>query len=126
MLRRFIDGVVNDALDIYAASNPEKMQDINCFEVISFDFCKAWALEMQKKYLSGIVLLISVSENTVSKKPNDKLKIFLALLDSNKKPMPADEKNAVSGVYYAGTIDQKLIDLLNGEETVICKMKTEG
>lgn len=64
---------------------------------------------------------LSVKKNTKPKQENDQFIIFQCLIDANDKPITVNGQTAFSIDCRAKTIDDKIIQALDGEESVIIK-----
>ena len=91
-------------------------------EIVTFDEVVQYALNEKKNNSKIKAFVISVKKNYDPKNENDKLIIIQGLLDENNRPISADGKESESRIIHTGTIDKKLLDVLNGAETKMVRL----
>lgn len=103
-----------------------------CFPVLTLDNCIEWMELRTKEYPQAAYFFIYVEKNVQPRNENDNISTTLALVDFMKKPIPvyskkgffssAPSNDIVCQVIPSGTIDGKLINVLNGNPSVIIKL----
>lgn len=118
-----------DSLDRIFDTSAEKIADVveketyqrNCLPVVTLQFCITWAKKMRERFPKSAGFLIAVKSNPTPKNENDRFVVTLAMLDVYNQPISYGTDKGVSTLVYGKTIDQGLLNLLNGNESVLCK-----
>lgn len=113
-IKRTISDVLEELDDVVFGKDDDN-------EMIFFDEIVNWAKEKRKEYPEAVAFLIAVKDNPNCRNDKDKLLITQGLLDINNKPISLYGREPVGRILYTKTIDEKLINALNGEENVIVK-----
>ena len=66
--------------------------------------------------------MFSVKEMPIPDTKETGLSVTLILMDNDMNPVKLDEKRAVSTIFQAETIDESLINLLNGEKNALISL----
>ena len=86
--------------------------------VLTLDACiqKAYADKKRFPQITAFIVKLKPSAGA------DGLEILLAYMDKNKKAITLDGKTALAYTYEVTTIDEKLVDLLDGNDNAICEL----
>lgn len=120
------------ARDTYKTIYDEEYKKF-CKPVLTMDECISWMKIQRGIYSQAGYFFIYAEENPQPRNENDMYSIALALLDSNKKPIcvngekttklfQSKAKDIVCVVIPAKTVDSKLLNALNGNESVLVKL----
>ncbi len=110
--------VIDDWAEAKAREIENKNYNQNCVPIITFDRCIQWANKTKQEYGQGSGLVIAVQENPDPKNENDKICVIVALIDENSKAISLDGVNGISTIFHGGTVDAKMLDSLNGNQSV--------
>ncbi|MDE5763732.1 MAG: hypothetical protein K2I00_02055 [Ruminococcus sp.] len=115
---------LNNAADSYAEKRAAEIDEkTNCMPVVSFDRCYKWALDRKKEFPQSAGFIIAVNENCDPKNENDRIFVTIGMLDEQNKVITMDGVNGISTVLHCGSVDSKLVDYLNGDNSKIFKLK---
>ena len=89
---------------------------------LSLKQCLAWIKEVKGNYPSAVYCMFSVKEMPIPDTKETGLSVTLILMDNDMNPVKLDEKRAVSTIFQAETIDESLINLLNGEKNALISL----
>lgn len=89
---------------------------------LSLKQCLAWIKEVKGDYPSAVYCMFSVKEIPIPDTKETGLSVTLILMDNEMNPVKLDEKRAVSTIFQAETIDESLINLLNGEKNALISL----
>lgn len=89
---------------------------------LSLKQCLAWIKEVKGNYPSAVYCMFSVKEIPIPDTKETGLSVTLILMDNEMNPVKLDEKRAVSTIFQAETIDESLINLLNGEKNALISL----
>jgi len=89
---------------------------------LSLKQCLAWIKEVKGNYPSAEYCMFSVKEMPIPDTKETGLSVTLILMDNDMNPVKLDEKRAVSTIFQAETIDESLINLLNGEKNALISL----
>ena len=89
---------------------------------LSLKQCLAWIKGMKKTYPSAVYCMFSVKEIPIPDTKETGLSVTLIVMDNEMNPVKLDEKRAASTVFQAETIDESLINLLNGEKNALISL----
>lgn len=95
----------------------------SCLPVITFDRCLQWAGDMQKKYPQSVGFLIAVKDNPDPRNENDKVCVTVGMVDDKNKVITLDGVNAISTIFHGKTVDEKMLDNLNGKQVAVFRLK---
>ena len=111
------------AKELYKTVSDERYRDM-CIPSFSLNDCLRWMKSNRSNYPEAAYLFISVLDNPTPRNENDNFSLTMALVDKYKKPIYAgrDTQEIVCMVVPVGTIDDRLISALNGQESVIIKL----
>ncbi len=134
---KLLSGIKQGASEIFNAYADEEYAKL-CRPVLTMSDCVNWMKIQMNGYPNAGFFFIFVQETTSPRNENDKLSITLALLDRNKKPIPAaapvrgagsmrpfskpQKQGIVAVAVPAGTIDIRLINALNGTSSVLVEL----
>ena len=122
-LNKPLGEVLDDIVDAKVKDIEQKNFEKNCLPVVTFDRCVQWAKTMEKEYPQAGGFVIAVKDNPDPRNENDKLCVIVALIDENNKPISMDGAKGISTIFHGGTIDSKMIDSLNGNQSARYKFK---
>lgn len=114
-LNRFADKIADEIVD----SMEEKLYE----EVFTFDSCVSFCKEYMQKNSMIVGFVLSVKKANMVKNTKIKYIITQGLVDKNDRPVTVDGNNPISRRVYAGDVDEKTINYLNGDETRIFTLK---
>lgn len=116
-LNRWVDNLAEKGADLVEQETYQK----NCLPVVKQESCVAWAKKMRDKFPQSAGFIIAVENNPAPKNENDLIKVTVAMLDINRQPVIYEQDKGVSTLMYGKTIDENLLNLLNGKDSVMCK-----
>ncbi len=104
-----------------------------CMPELTLKFCTDWLKTNRGAYPQAAYFFIYLEDNATPRNENDRFSVALALLDGAKKPIymnqgkaklfpTAKNSDIVCQVIPAGNIDTRLINALNGNESVLIKL----
>ena len=114
---RFTDNLTEKVADCLEQETYQK----NCLPVVRLDDCVAWAKRMRELFQQSAGFIINVKNNPVPKNENDLIIVTVAMLDANRQPVIYDNNNGVSTLMHGRTIDEKLLNMLNGTDSIMLK-----
>lgn len=91
----------------------------NFLPVVRLDDCVAWAKRMRESFQQSAGFIINVKNNPAPKNENDLIIVTVAMLDTNRQPVIYDNNNGVSTLMHGKTIDEKLLNMLNGTDSIM-------
>lgn len=91
-------------------------------EIVTLDECVDFCRQAKEQFPSVAGFVLAVKKNYDPRNENDNLIVILGLIDENNKPISSDGKESQSKVMHTKTIDKKIVDFLNGNDTVIFKL----
>ncbi|MCM1228379.1 MAG: hypothetical protein NC320_13330 [Clostridium sp.] len=130
-----IRGVAQTTKDVFQSWADEEYMKM-CRPVVTMTDCVSW-LKLQRSYYPAAgYFFIYVEKNPAPRNANDQYSVTLALLDKSKKPlflhnsvqnesygtMVNSQDDIVCIVIPTKTIDEKLINALNGTKSVLIKL----
>lgn len=134
---KLISGIKQSAAEIFNSYVDGEYAKL-CRPVLTMNECVNWMRIQLNEYSNAGFFFIFVQETTAPRNENDKLSITLALLDKEKKPIPANapikgagsrkpfsnpqKQGIVAVAVPAGTIDIRLINALNGTSSVLVEL----
>ncbi len=89
--------------------------------VITLKSCLNWVKEMRTKFPQSMGFLISIKDNPSPRNENDVLILTLAMVDGQNQPVHYDASNGVSTLVHGKTVDADMLNLLDGNDSMICK-----
>lgn len=92
-----------------------------CLPVITFDYCLTWAMNMKKEYPQCAGFVAAVKQNPDPRNENDLLCVIIGMMDAQNKAISLDGKKGISTIIHGKTVDKKMLDYLNGNESAIYK-----
>ena len=87
--------------------------------MLTLDACIQKAYADKKRYPQIAAFIVKLKPPT--KGGADGLEIMLGYMDKNRKAITLDGKTALAYTYEVTTIDEKLVDLLDGNDSAICE-----
>lgn len=119
-LASFGDKIIENLAEGYAEGKFKKSQEYR--KEVKLSDCISWVKEMTKKYSAAKFCLLRVEDAPKPETNEDGLKVTAVLLDGNEKPIAMNKEKAVSTIFYTETIDSRLINLLDGEKSVLLEI----
>lgn len=116
-LDRFTDNLAEKVAECWEQETYQK----NCLPVVKFDDCVSWAKRMRELFQQSAGFIINVKNNSVPKNENDLIVVTVAMLDINQQPVAYDNDSGVSTCMHGKTIDEKLLNVLNGTNSIMLK-----
>lgn len=127
ILNKDLGEVFNDAVDSYAEKRADEIEannfKKNCLPIVTFDYCQKWAFDMKKDYPQSAGFIIAVKENPDPRNENDKICVIVGMIDAQNKSISIDGVKSISTIFHGKTVDRKMLDYLNGKESMIVKFK---
>lgn len=114
---RLTDNLTEKVADFLEQETYQK----NCLPVVRLDDCVAWAKRMRESFQQSAGFIINVKNNPAPKNENDLIIVTVAMLDTNRQPVIYDNNNGVSTLMHGKTIDEKLMNMLNGTDSIMLK-----
>lgn len=114
---RFTDNLTEKVADYLEQETYQK----NCLPVVRLDDCVAWAKRMRESFQQSAGFIINVKNNPAPKNENDLIIVTVAMLDTNRQPVICDNNNSASTLMHGKTIDEKLMNMLNGTDSIMLK-----
>ncbi len=114
---RFTDNLTEKVADYLEQETYQK----NCLPVVRLDDCVAWAKRMRELFQQSAGFIINVKNNPAPKNENDLIIVTVAMLDTNRQPVIYDNNNSASTLMHGKTIDEKLMNMLNGTDSIMLK-----
>ena len=116
-MERIGDGLAEGIAQAMFRSGKQKFE-----KELSLKQCLAWIKEVRGDYPSAVYCMFSVKEMPIPDTKETGLSVTLILMDNDMNPVKLDEKRAVSTIFQAETIDESLINLLNGEKNSLISL----
>ena len=83
--------------------------------MLTLDACIQKAYADKKRYPQIAAFIVNLKPSA------DGWEVLLGYMDKNSKPITLDGKTALAYTYEVTTIDEKLVDLLDGNDSAICE-----
>ena len=87
--------------------------------MLTLDACIQKAYADKKRYPQIAAFIVKLKPS--AKGDADGFEILLGYMDKNRKAITLDGKTALAYTYEVTTIDEKLVDLLDGNDSAICE-----
>lgn len=112
----------SERFDRFLDKKVEELLKKECIDVLSLKSCVDWGKKMQAQNPKVSRIIINVKENEEAVSQKDALQIMIAALDGKNNPIPKKGGEALAVVLFAGTMDKKMIDFLNGADKKIYQL----
>lgn len=112
----------SEKLDKFLEQKAEELFQRRCVPVLCMEQCIEHGRKMQAQNLNVSRIIINVEENEQATGEHDALEIVIAALDSRNKPIQRKGEEVLAVSLYAGTLDKKLIDFLDGADKKIYQL----
>lgn len=115
-------GNAGDKLTDMIATVIDKEESKQYMKELKLEQCVSWIKEMKAEYPSAASCIIMTKEAINPKTKEEGVSVTLIMMDKDKKPVALDKERAVSTIFLAETIDNGLINILNGEKSAVIKL----
>ena len=111
----------SEKLNIVLEAVAEAIHQQGYKEIVCFDDCVNFYREckLENPDIRGFV--ISVKKNYDPRNENDKFVVIQGMIDENNHPITLGNQEGQSRIIHTKTVDKKMVDFLNGEETKVVK-----
>ena len=112
----------SEKLNKFLDQKAEEIFRMKCIPVLGMEQCIKYGRKMQSLNLNVSRIIISVEENEKVTGEHDALEIMIAALDSRNEPIQRKGEEVLAVSLYAGKLDKKLIDFLDGADKKIYQL----
>ena len=114
---------VSKASEYVSKLSESAVNDRDYKEIVYLNECLEFYKECKRQNPAVAGFIISVKKNYDQQNENDKFLVIQGMIDRDNRPISTDGERSLGRIIHTKTIDQKILTLLNGEESRIIKDK---